>query len=188
MIHALSLRCKAMTDVESRNPNLDRPAKRRSEEFDERAAGTGNSTSWDKEPPMVDDGSADGSPLVPQQKEDKGSSAKEDSDVEEVEDSDVEEVSATEEDYDSPDFMADYVGGVDDGDYCGYCELCVDNEVCKGCGNKDGIPAGEEERFNPLECRICGTSEHRTEYCASRQFNKLLKEEGRKGEDDAFKE
>ncbi|PRQ28361.1 hypothetical protein RchiOBHm_Chr5g0002231 [Rosa chinensis] len=144
-----------MTDVESRNPNLDRPAKRRveeldeddlgkspkqtkrrREEFDESAAGTGNGTLWNKEPPMVDDGSADGFPLVLPQKEDKGSGGNEDSDVEEV--------SSAEEDSDPPEFILNCGGGLDEGDYFGYCELCVDNEVCKGCGNKDGSPVREE--------------------------------------------
>ncbi|XP_062017544.1 uncharacterized protein LOC133733913 [Rosa rugosa] len=161
-----------MTDVESQNPNLDRPAKRRGEElaeddeskiheqakrrreeFDERAAGTGNSTSSDKEPPIVDDGS----PLVLQQNEDKeGSGAKEDSDVEEV--------SATEEDYDSPDpYMFDNYVHEDDGRIYGYCASCVVNEVCKRCGNKDGYPAG----VDPVKCHICGTSCEFTEPCLS---------------------
>ncbi|PRQ28354.1 hypothetical protein RchiOBHm_Chr5g0002161 [Rosa chinensis] len=172
-----------MTDVASRNPNLDRPAKRRVEELaeddeckipkqakrrreesDEHAAGTGNSTSSDKEPPIVDDGS----PLVLQQNEDKeGSGAKEDSDVEvsaTEEDSDVEEVSATEEDYDSPDpYMFDNYVHEDDGRTYGYCASCVDNEVCKRCGHKDGCPAG----VDPVKCFICGNSCQFTEPCPS---------------------
>nr|XP_011463552.1 PREDICTED: uncharacterized protein LOC105351291 [Fragaria vesca subsp. vesca] len=100
-----------MTDVPIRNLNLDFPAKRRvdevavddeirspkqskrqREEFDEHTAGNGNSTSQDKEPPMVDDGSS----LVLQQNENKGSNAKKDSGVKEV------IAPKEEEGYDSP--------------------------------------------------------------------------------------
>lgn len=65
-------------------------------------------------------------------------------------DSDVEEVSASDEDSDSAESEEDDWGGPNDGDFWVLCDACVDNEVCKACGAKDGIPAGDEEHYNPL--------------------------------------
>ncbi|KAL6213178.1 hypothetical protein ACLB2K_012625 [Fragaria x ananassa] len=121
-----------MANVTVRNPNLNFLAKRFEEvavddgskspkqpqrpreEFDEHAAGIGNSSSQDKGPSMVDDGSTDGSTLVLQQNVEKDTGAKKDSVVKEV--------SALEEDYNSSDYSENYNVGVDDGYLYGYCE------------------------------------------------------------------
>nr|XP_011464222.1 PREDICTED: uncharacterized protein LOC101309255 isoform X2 [Fragaria vesca subsp. vesca] len=94
-------------------------------------AGIGNNTSQDKEPPMVDDGSS----LVLQQNEDKGSSAKTDSGVKEV-------TVPEEEEYDSP--IEDFNVVIYKGEGYGYCVECVDDEVCKCCGNLNGSPVRRE--------------------------------------------
>ncbi|KAK9935953.1 hypothetical protein M0R45_012824 [Rubus argutus] len=92
------------------------------------AAGTGKSTCVHpvKEPRMVNDGSTDGSPLVLQQKEDEGSVAAEDIYMED--DFGEEDSNASIDTYESDNYGF------------GWCESCVDNEVCKDCGNKDGFP------------------------------------------------
>lgn len=106
-----------------------------------------------KMPRMVDDGSTAGSPLGLQQKEDEGSDAKEYFYV----------VVPEEEDgaaYDND------IGGGDEGPgMFGECDFCVDNEVCKVCGNKDGCPPGFEYAAGQL-CGICGArGEHMTGGC-----------------------
>ncbi|XP_004293318.1 PREDICTED: uncharacterized protein LOC101302140 [Fragaria vesca subsp. vesca] len=117
-----------------------------------------HATGTDKEPPVVDD---DDSPMELQQNEDEGSGAEEDSDVEEYEaPEDIDPVMLTEK------LLEGYYNDAGQTS-SGFCAACVDNEVCKTCGHKNGLPAD----YNPMNCVVCGTTdEHENGSCQIQDF------------------
>lgn len=106
---------------------------------------------------MVNDGSTDGSPLVLQQKEDEGSVA--------------EEFIYMEDDLGEEDSNASVDTFESDNYGFGWCESCVDNEVCKDCGNKDGFPPDYEipPILEECECFRCGGDKYWSADCPFRE-------------------